>query len=100
MGNGWIPVGPRWAGDFFPPPGSLLGDEENNRRESPKARERPESFRILDFDNYMDDISSLKKEVDSYVDAGMNYFILGMSGQNASPGEKIEKVRRDIIASL
>ena len=50
--------------------------------------------------NYTDDISTLKKEVDSYVDAGMNYFILGMSGQNVDCGEKIKKVTREIIASL
>jgi len=100
MGNGWIPVGPRWAGDFFPPPEAYSEMKKTIIESLQKHGREQSSFVFSILINYTDDISSLKKEVDSYVDAGMNYFILGMSGQNVSCGEKIEKVRKEIITSL
>jgi len=99
LGNGWIPVGPRWAGEFFPPPDAYAQMKSMIDQELAK-RDNPGEFVYSILINYQDDMGKLRKEIESYTNAGMNYFILGMSDQNVDCAKKIERVAREICSSL
>ena len=99
LGNGWIPVGPRWAGEFFPPPDAYAQMKKMIDQELAK-RDDPGKFVYSILINYQDDMGKLRKEIESYTNAGMNYFILGMSDQNVDCAKKIERVAREICSSL
>jgi hypothetical protein len=50
--------------------------------------------------NYDEDVEKIRKEVEGYRKAGMNYFILGMSDQTKDVSKKIEHVTREVCSSL
>jgi alkanesulfonate monooxygenase SsuD/methylene tetrahydromethanopterin reductase-like flavin-dependent oxidoreductase (luciferase family) len=100
LGDGWIPVGPRWAGEFFPPPDAYSQMKKTIDQELKKRGADPAEFVFSILINYQDDIEKLKKEIDSYTKAGMNYFILGMSDQNVDCARKIERVAKEICSTL
>jgi alkanesulfonate monooxygenase SsuD/methylene tetrahydromethanopterin reductase-like flavin-dependent oxidoreductase (luciferase family) len=100
LGDGWIPVGPRWAGDFFPTPDAYAEMKKIILGELTNRPDISESFVFSILINYADDLSVLRKELEGYVGAGMNYFILGMSGQKEDCARKIEKVKKEVIGSL
>jgi alkanesulfonate monooxygenase SsuD/methylene tetrahydromethanopterin reductase-like flavin-dependent oxidoreductase (luciferase family) len=101
FGQGWIPVGPRWAGEFFPPPDAYSQMKNIIEGElKKKSGAKPDEFVFSILINYQDDMDKLKKEIESYTEAGMNYFMLGMSDQNVDCVQKIERVAREICSSL
>ncbi len=100
FGEGWIPVGPRWAGEFFPPPDAYARMKNIIVQELEKRSEDTDKFVFSILINYDEDLSRLRKEVESYLNAGMNYFILGMSDQMEDCAKKIERVTKEVCASL
>jgi len=78
QGDGWIPVGPRWAGDFYPKPDAYAQMKERITSGLKERHYDPEKFVFSMLINYADDMTVLRKETNDYIDAGLNYFILGM----------------------
>jgi len=99
-GDGWIPVGPRWAGDFYPRPDAYSQMKETIISGLRERSIDPEKFVFSILINYSDDISLLRKETQQFIDAGMNYFILGMADQREECARKIARVKSDVIDSL
>lgn len=102
LADGWIPVGPRWAGDFYPKPDAyaemrkvILAELEDRPEYSDPGR-----FVFSMLINYTEDISVLKKDVKSYVDSGLNYFILGMADEREDCARKIQRVKEQVIDSI
>jgi alkanesulfonate monooxygenase SsuD/methylene tetrahydromethanopterin reductase-like flavin-dependent oxidoreductase (luciferase family) len=100
FGEGWIPVGPRWAGEFFPPPDAYAQMKKMIVQELEKRSADPDKFVFSILINYDEDMAKLSKEVESYEKAGMNYFILGMSDQLVDCSKKIEWVTKEVCSSL
>lgn len=100
LGEGWIPVGPRWAGEFFPPPDAYSQMKKIIVEELEKRPVASEKFVFSILINYDPDMTKLRQEVEGYLNAGMNYFILGMSDQTEECGKKIQQVAREVCASL
>jgi alkanesulfonate monooxygenase SsuD/methylene tetrahydromethanopterin reductase-like flavin-dependent oxidoreductase (luciferase family) len=100
--DGWIPVGPRWAGDFFPKPEAYAGMKKTilSYLKDRYEYSDPERFVFSMLINYTDDMNSLREEIKKYVAAGLNYFILGMADQREGCARKIEQVKVQVLDSL
>jgi alkanesulfonate monooxygenase SsuD/methylene tetrahydromethanopterin reductase-like flavin-dependent oxidoreductase (luciferase family) len=102
FGDGWIPIGPRWAGSLFPTPeayavmkkGILTGLKDRYEYSDPHR------FVFSMLINYTDDMNVLRKEVKEYLAAGLNYFILGMADQKDNCAGKIQQVKEQVIDTL
>lgn len=102
FGDGWIPVGPRWAGSMFSTPEAYA---EMRKTILSNLKDRyeysdPKRFVFSMLINYTDDMNTLRKEVEEYIAAGLNYFILGMADQRDNCGWKIQQVKDEVISSL
>ena len=65
FGEGWIPVGPRWAGEFFPPPDAYAQMKKMIVQELEKRSADPDKFVFSILINYDEDMAKLSKEVES-----------------------------------
>ena len=97
-GDGWLPVGPRWHGLSFPGPEKYAEMKETILPEIAKRNKKDFTFSlIIDLESS----SVLRKDIDAYSKAGMNYFTLGLSTmKDESALFEIERVARDIGRSL
>jgi len=102
FGDGWIPVGPRWAGDFFPTPEAYATMKKTILKDLKDRYDysNPEKFVFSMLINYTDDMNKLRDEIKKYVAAGLNYFILGMADQREGCAGKIGQVKERIIDTL
>jgi probable F420-dependent oxidoreductase len=98
-GEGWMPIGPRWFDESYPKPDQYAKKKTKIISELSKRRfsEKDYVFTTL---ITMTDLDTLRKDIDSYIQAGMNYFILGEKARSEESLRNIEKVARDIGGSL
>lgn len=97
--DGWMPVGPRWFGDDYPHPEAYVGmkaviDGELRRR----GRNR-DKFVYTTLINVAD-VKTLRKDIDEYIAAGMNYFTLGDKAKDEESVRNLELVAKEIGGSL
>ena len=98
-GDAWMPIGPRWFDESYPKPdqyASMRGviKEELEKRGYPQGK-----FIFTTLINRTE-IASLRKDVEQYVDAGMNHFTLGEKAENEKCLKEIEVVAKEIGGSL
>jgi len=97
--DGWMPIGPRWFDESYPKPEQYakmhgtIADLLKKR----KVREEDFSFTIL---ISIADIDTLAKDVEKYIEAGMNHFTLGHNVTSEEAIKDVTKVMRDIGGSL
>ena len=77
FGDGWVPIGPRWAPVYVTP------DEYGEKAEQIRSRLRElgraeDEFVFACAIAPQPSIDSFVKEIEQYVDAGMNYLVLGV----------------------
>ncbi|HVP23243.1 MAG TPA: LLM class flavin-dependent oxidoreductase [Conexivisphaerales archaeon] len=100
FGRGWIPVGPRWASSADVSPDGYrqmkgIIEGELRRREAP-----PKDF-VFSILIGATDVKTLRSDVDRYIAAGMNYFILGQPrGANEGFLGELETIAKDVVSSL
>ncbi|MDG6925449.1 MAG: LLM class flavin-dependent oxidoreductase [Nitrososphaerota archaeon] len=97
--DGWMPIGPRWFGDDYPHPEAYskmraVIDAELKRR----GRSR-DAFVYTTLIN-MSDLATVRRDIDEYITAGMNYFTLGEKARDEESVRNIELVAREIGGSL
>lgn len=99
-GGGWIPVGPRWVSEAGTTPDSYAGMKKTILQELKKRNLTTEDFVFSILMGHAD-MRTLKADIERYIEAGMNYFILGQPrGTDESFLKEIEKVAEDIGDSL
>lgn len=100
LGDGWLPVGPRWIGDMYPRP-----DEYSKMRQIilPELQRRGyplEKFFFSTIINYADS-RTLLSEIEAYRREGMNHFTLGLSREaDEHVLEKLERVSKEVCSSI
>jgi len=100
FGQGWIPIGPRWtaAGVVSPDDYAQMRKviEVGLSRRSVSSRAFVFSILIG-----LSDIATLRSEVERYIQAGMNYLIVGLPrGADERTLDDLEMVSRDLVPSL
>jgi hypothetical protein len=99
-GRGWIPVGPRWILEAGTPPDSYAQMKKVIVQELKKRNLTTQDFVFSVLIGHTD-IKTLRLDVERYIEAGMNYFILGQPTEaNESFLREIERVAEDIGESL
>jgi alkanesulfonate monooxygenase SsuD/methylene tetrahydromethanopterin reductase-like flavin-dependent oxidoreductase (luciferase family) len=100
-GRGWIPVGPRWFGESYTKP-EEYSEMKKVILQKLKKRNIPERDFVFSILINTADTKTLRSEVEHYIDAGMNYFILGESrAKDESTALKdIKRVANEIGRSL
>jgi alkanesulfonate monooxygenase SsuD/methylene tetrahydromethanopterin reductase-like flavin-dependent oxidoreductase (luciferase family) len=99
-GRGWIPVGPRWIFEAGTPPDSYAQMKKVILQELKKRNLATQDFAFSMLIGHTD-IKTLRLDVERYIEAGMNYFILGQPTEaNESFLREIERVAEDIGESL
>jgi alkanesulfonate monooxygenase SsuD/methylene tetrahydromethanopterin reductase-like flavin-dependent oxidoreductase (luciferase family) len=98
-GNGWIPVGPRWID------GSYAKPEEYAEKKAAivrglKKRNISEKDFVFSVLISMTELPQLRSDIDKYVDAGMNYFIVGEKARSNESLSNIDAVAKEIGSSL
>lgn len=97
--DGWIPTGPRWFGDQYPLPEAYAAMRSTIDSELKRRGRSPDSFVYTTLIN-MTDVDTLRKDIDAYIAAGMNYFTLGDKAKDEDSVRNIELVAREIGGSL
>jgi alkanesulfonate monooxygenase SsuD/methylene tetrahydromethanopterin reductase-like flavin-dependent oxidoreductase (luciferase family) len=95
-GQGWMPIGPRWFDESYPKPSEYA---LMKRDIVSKLASSPSDFVFTSLIN-MTELSTLRKDVDDYINAGMNYFTLGHKAQSEDSLKDIETVAKEIGRSL
>jgi len=99
LADGWMPIGPRWFDETYPKPEqyaemhSTIADLLKKR----KLREEDFAFTIL---ISIADMKTLSKDVERYVDAGMNHFTLGHNVTSEEAIKDVSTVMKEIGGSL
>jgi len=99
LADGWMPIGPRWFDESYPKPEQyaemhrIIGGLLKKRG----LREEDFTFTIL---ISIADIKTLSKDVEKYIDAGMNHFTLGHNVTSEDAVADVSKVMREIGRSL
>jgi alkanesulfonate monooxygenase SsuD/methylene tetrahydromethanopterin reductase-like flavin-dependent oxidoreductase (luciferase family) len=98
-GEGWMPIGPRWFDESYPKPEEYAEKKLRIVSELSKRKFPEEKFLFTILIN-MTDLAILRKDIDSYIRAGMNYFILGEKAKSEDSLRNIEEVAKDVARSL
>jgi alkanesulfonate monooxygenase SsuD/methylene tetrahydromethanopterin reductase-like flavin-dependent oxidoreductase (luciferase family) len=98
-GQGWMPIGPRWFDESYPKPEEYAQKKEIIVQELKKRNKSEKEFVFTTLID-MADLKTLRSDIDRFIDAGMNYFVLGEKGRSEKSLENIEKVAREIGNSL
>ena len=99
LADGWMPIGPRWFDETYPKPEQYaemhgtIADLLKKRN----FREEDFAFTIL---ISIADIPTLSKDVERYVDAGMNHFTLGHNVTSEEAIKDVSTVMKEIGGSL
>jgi alkanesulfonate monooxygenase SsuD/methylene tetrahydromethanopterin reductase-like flavin-dependent oxidoreductase (luciferase family) len=92
FGLGWIPVGPRWIDADYPNPQKYSELRKVIVAELQKRNIDEKEFVFSILIN-VSDTETLRKDIESYAKAGMNYFILGMARQS-NESESLANIER------
>jgi alkanesulfonate monooxygenase SsuD/methylene tetrahydromethanopterin reductase-like flavin-dependent oxidoreductase (luciferase family) len=98
-GQGWMPIGPRWFDDSYPKPDEYAKMKAIIVAELKKRGASERKFVFTTLIN-MADMKTLRADVDAFIDAGMNYFILGEKARSEESLKNMEKVAKEIGRSL
>jgi probable F420-dependent oxidoreductase len=98
-GEGWMPVGPRWFDESYPKPEVYKRKKARIVAELVK-RKIPESHFVFTILINMTDLATLRKDVENYREAGMNYFMVGEKARSEESLRNIELVAKDLASSL
>lgn len=99
-GDGWMPIGPRWFNDTYPKP-SEYSEMKQKILSELKERSYPDSeFIFTSLINNTEDPKVVRHDVDEFIEAGMNYFILGEKAKSEDSISSVERVAKDIGRSL
>jgi alkanesulfonate monooxygenase SsuD/methylene tetrahydromethanopterin reductase-like flavin-dependent oxidoreductase (luciferase family) len=98
-GDGWMPIGPRWFDESYPRPDEYARKRSKIVSELGKREISKKDFVFTILIN-MADIATLRKDIDDYIQAGMNYFILGEKARSDESIRNIEMVAKDVAGSL
>jgi alkanesulfonate monooxygenase SsuD/methylene tetrahydromethanopterin reductase-like flavin-dependent oxidoreductase (luciferase family) len=99
-GQGWMPIGPRWFDESYPKPGEYAEKKAAIVAELKKRRANEKDFVFTTLINMADDLKTLRSDIDQFIDAGMNYFVLGEKGRSEDSVKNIETVAKEIVRSL
>jgi probable F420-dependent oxidoreductase len=97
--DGWMPIGPRWFDDNYPKPHQFSEMKQVIVEELKKRNYPQQKFIFTNLINRTD-ITALRKDVEAYIEAGMNHFTLGEKAENDNCLEQIAVVAKDIGGSL
>jgi probable F420-dependent oxidoreductase len=97
--DGWMPIGPRWFDDNYPKPHQFSEMKQVIMEELKKRNYPAQKFVFTNLINRTD-ITTLRKDVEAFVEAGMNHFTLGEKAENENCLEQIAVVAKDIGGSL
>jgi probable F420-dependent oxidoreductase len=97
--DGWMPIGPRWFGDAYPHPEEYEQMRGTIVRELERRGRSPDKFIFTNLIN-VSDVGTLRKDIDEYIAAGMNYFTLGDKAKDEKSVENLEMVAREIGSTL
>jgi alkanesulfonate monooxygenase SsuD/methylene tetrahydromethanopterin reductase-like flavin-dependent oxidoreductase (luciferase family) len=97
--DGWMPIGPRWFDETYPKPNEYSKMrkvilDELNKRKYPEGK-----FVFTNLINRTD-LQTLRRDVEQYVDAGMNQFTLGEKAENEKCLKEIVLVAKEIGGSF
>jgi len=97
--DGWMPIGPRWFDESYPKPEQYADMYRTiaSLLKKRKLREKDFAFTIL-ISNA--DTKTLAKDVERYIDAGMNHFTLGHNVTSEEAIRDVSTVMREIGGSL
>jgi probable F420-dependent oxidoreductase len=98
--QGWMPIGPRWFDESYPRPKQYSQMRETIIQELKKKRISEKDFTFTNLISPAPDIQTVRSDVEQYIDAGMNYFILGEKAQSDKSLQTIETVAKEIGQSL
>ncbi len=94
-----MPIGPRWFDETYPKPNEYSKMrkvilDELNKRKYPEGK-----FVFTNLINRTD-LQTLRRDVEQYVDAGMNQFTLGEKAENEKCLKEIALVTKEIGGSF
>jgi probable F420-dependent oxidoreductase len=98
--QGWMPIGPRWFGESYPKPEQYSEMRKTIIQELKKNKISEKDFTFTNLTSPAPDIKTVRADVEQYIEAGMNYFILGEKAQTEKSLETIETVAKEIGQSL
>ncbi|MDA4111544.1 MAG: LLM class flavin-dependent oxidoreductase [Thaumarchaeota archaeon] len=98
-GQGWMPIGPRWFDDSYPKPDEYAEKKSVIVAELKKRGASEKKFVFTTLINTAD-LKTLRSDVDEFIDAGMNYFVLGEKAKSEESLKNIVKVAKEIGRSL
>ena len=98
-GQGWMPIGPRWFNDSYPKPAEYA---EMKAKIVSGLKKRGFSEKKFVFTTLINnaELKTVKADVEQFIDAGMNYFILGEKAQSEDSIKSVARVAKDIGGSL
>lgn len=97
--DGWMPIGPRWFGDEYPRPAQYAGMKRTIDGELRKRGRDPGGFVYTTLIN-MAEVGTVRKDVEDYTAAGMNYFTLGEKAQSEGSLRNLEVIAREVGGSI
>lgn len=97
--DGWMPIGPRWFDENYPKPNQFSEMRQIILKELKKRNYPEQKFVFTNLINRTD-TPTLRKDVESYIQAGMNHFTLGEKAENDKCLEEIAIVAKDIGGSI
>jgi alkanesulfonate monooxygenase SsuD/methylene tetrahydromethanopterin reductase-like flavin-dependent oxidoreductase (luciferase family) len=97
--DGWMPVGPRWFGEDYPHPAEYAKMKGIIDAELKKRGRDSSSFVFTTLINATD-TATIRRDIDEYIAAGMNYFTLGDKAKDEDSVRAVERVAKDIGGSL
>jgi len=99
IADGWMPIGPRWFDESYPRPEQYakMHDTIGELLEKRGYPEKNFAFTTL---ISMTDVATLRKDIEHYVDAGMNQFTLGHNVPDEGALKDVEVVMKEVGGSL
>jgi len=98
--QGWMPIGPRWFDESYPRPEQYSQIIYTIIQDLMKKRISEKDFTFTNLISPAPDIQTVRSDVEQYIDAGMNYFILGEKAQSDKSLQTIEIIAKEIGQSL
>jgi probable F420-dependent oxidoreductase len=97
--DGWMPIGPRWFGDDYPHPDAYARMKSAIDGELRRRGRDPKGFVYTALIS-TGEVATIRKDIESYVSAGMNYFTLGDKAKDEGSLKNLETVAKEIGGSL
>lgn len=97
--DGWMPIGPRWFDESYPKPDTYAKMRDVIAGLLKKRNYPVDEFAFTILISIAE-IDTLRKDVERYVDSGMNQFTLGHNATNDGAIKDVETVMKEIGGSL